>query len=155
MRRALAILPVLAFAAACGAPTEPPATLPSTTAASSAAAGSGSAAPDRNAAEDIAQRFAEAANSGDERAVAALFAPDARFDSVGRIYPSRADIMDRFLVPEVLDAGGRYQPGERRWDGDRLVVTYDFTTGSGGRERFTYAYLIHDGLIRDVVGRYV
>jgi hypothetical protein len=159
MRRALAILPVLAFAAACGAPTESPATFPSTTAsttaASSAAGGSGSAAPDRNAAEDVAQRFAEAANSGDERAVAALFAPDARFDSVGRIYPSRADIMDRFLVPEVLDVRGRYQPGERRWDGDRLVVTYDFTTDSGGRERFTYAYLIHDGLIRDVVGRYV
>jgi hypothetical protein len=153
MRRALVLLTTLALATACGTQDEPAAGVPGTAPAVDATGGR--SVPDRAGAEEVARRFAEAANSGDERAVAALFAPDARFDSVGRIYPSRADIMDRFLVPEVLDAGGRYQAGERRWDGDRLVVTYDFTTGSGGRERFTYAYLIRDGLIRDVIGRYV
>ncbi|MEV0719419.1 nuclear transport factor 2 family protein, partial [Asanoa sp. NPDC050611] len=110
---------------------------------------------DRDRAESVVDRFAEAANAGDRAAVAALFAPDARFDSVGRIYPDRAAIMDRFLGPEVLDAGGRYAPGEQRWEGDRLVVAYEFTTRSGGRERFTYAYLVRDGVIRDVVGRYL
>ncbi|GAA1852928.1 nuclear transport factor 2 family protein [Asanoa iriomotensis] len=110
---------------------------------------------DQARAETVAQRFAEAANAGDRTAVTALFAPDARFDSVGRIYPDRTAIIDTFLGPEVLDAGGRYAPGEQRWEGDRLVVSYTFTTRSGGQERFTYAYLIQDGLIRDVVGRYV
>ncbi|WP_162907608.1 nuclear transport factor 2 family protein [Allorhizocola rhizosphaerae] len=106
-------------------------------------------------AEQVAQRFLEAANAGDEAGVAALFAEDARFDSVGRIYSNRQEIMDRFLVPEVLRVGGRYESTGQQWQGDRLTVTYRFTTRSGGQERFTYAYLIRDGLIRDVIGRYI
>jgi len=109
---------------------------------------------DRAAAERVAERFAEAANAGNAEEVAATFSPDARFDSVGRIYPSRQDIMDRFLIPEVLNAGGRYTVKNTRWDGDRYVVDYDFETGSGGRETFYYAFLIRDDLIHDVIGRY-
>ncbi|MGK5554472.1 hypothetical protein ACSNOI_22940 [Actinomadura kijaniata] len=108
----------------------------------------------RAEAERVARRFTDAANAGDERAVAATFAADARFDSVGRIYPSRAEIMDRFLVPEVLRAGGRYEITGSRWDGGRHVLDYRFTTRGGAAETFSYAFLVRDGLIRDVVGRY-
>ena len=64
--------------------------------------------------------------------------------------------MSRFLVPEVLRVGGTYRtlaatPGTD----DRVVVEYEFTTSSGGRERFTYDYLVVDGSIKDVVGRYL
>lgn len=118
----------------------------------------GSSAPaagaDRAEAERIARRFTDAANAGDEDGVRRTLAEDARFDSVGRIYPSRDDIMNRFLVPEVLRAGGRYRVVGDRWNGERYVVDYEFTTGGGGRESFYYDYLIRDGLIRDVVGRY-
>jgi hypothetical protein len=103
-----------------------------------------------------ADRLTTALNGGDEAGVRAAFAPDARFDSVGRIYPDREAIMSRFLVPEVLRVGGTYRtvavtPG----NDDRVVVEYEFTTSSGGRERFTYDYLVVDGSIKDVVGRYL
>ncbi|BDP43825.1 hypothetical protein DAETH_37940 (plasmid) [Deinococcus aetherius] len=60
-------------------------------------------------AQQVAQRFLQAANRGDARAVTALFAPNARFDSVGHIYANRDEIMNRFLIPEVLNLGGRYE----------------------------------------------
>ena len=104
----------------------------------------------------VADRLTTALNGGDEDGARAAFAPDARFDSVGRIYPDREAIMSRFLVPEVLRVGGTYRtvavtPG----NDDRVVVEYEFTTSSGGRERFTYDYLVVDGSIKDVVGRYL
>ncbi|MHA6627194.1 hypothetical protein ACU61A_17300 [Pseudonocardia sichuanensis] len=104
----------------------------------------------------VAERFTEAANRGDEAGVRDAYAPEARFDSVGRIYPDREAILERFLIPEVLRAGGTYQalsavPGA----GERVVVEYEFTTSRGGREHFTYDYLVTDGTIRDVIGRYV
>ncbi|MEE6260810.1 nuclear transport factor 2 family protein [Plantactinospora sonchi] len=152
---------ILALVAACGSDdADPPVGTPAAPTASAGPApvdstGTGQPADGRAATENVARRFADTANSGDEAGVAALFAPDARFDSVGRIYPSRDEIMSRFLVPEVLRVDGRYEPGEERWDGTRLTVTYRFTTGSGGEERFTYAYLVRDGLIQDVIGRYL
>jgi SnoaL-like domain len=103
----------------------------------------------------VARAFTDALNDGDSAAARALFAADARFDSVGRIYPDRDAIFDRFIDPEVIAVQGRYTERSTRLDGDRFVVEYDFTTGSGGREHFTYAYRIEDGLITDVVGRYV
>jgi hypothetical protein len=133
-----------------------PPTTPTSAVSPSLAVPPTSAAPsvDRAAAERVADRFRQAANSGDRAAVSAVFAENARFDSVGRIYPSRDDILTRFLIPEVLDAGGRYEVTTSRWDNDRYVVEYSFTTRSGARERFTYAYLIRDNLIHDVLGRY-
>ncbi|KAB2344482.1 hypothetical protein [Actinomadura rudentiformis] len=109
---------------------------------------------DQAGAERVAQRFVTAANAGDEAGVAATFAENARFDSVGRIYPSRKSIMNDFLIPEVLRVGGRYKVSGKRWEAGRHVVDYDFSTGHGGSESFSYAYLIRDGLIRDVIGRY-
>ncbi|GAA3882180.1 hypothetical protein GCM10022243_53470 [Saccharothrix violaceirubra] len=140
-------------AAACGT-SEPTAGSPAggTTAASVDAEPLSDA--DREAAPAVAQRFADAANAGDSAGVAATFAEDARFDSVGRIYPSRADIMDRFLDPEVIRAGGRYEVTGTRWNGSRYVVDYEFTTRGGGSETFYYEFLVRDGLIQDVIGRY-
>jgi hypothetical protein len=103
----------------------------------------------------VVRALVDALNRGDSTAARALFAPTARFDSVGRIYPDRDAIFDRFLDPEVIAVGGRYTERSTRVDGDRLVVEYDFTTRSGGREHFTYAYRVQDGLITDVIGRYV
>ncbi len=122
---------------------------------SAVASGPSTATADRAAAERIVDRFLQAANAGDRTAVAAVFAEEASFDSVGRIYPSRDDIMNRFLIPEVLEAGGKYKSTGSRWEADRLVVDYTFTTRSGANERFSYSYLIRDDLIRDVIGRYL
>lgn len=140
---------LLLLASACGT-AEPPATRTPTSTTSTAPLSEA----DRAAAPELAQRFVEAANAGDSAAVAATFAEDARFDSVGRIYPSRRDIMDRFLDPEVIDAGGRYEVTGARWNGERYRVDYTFTTRSGAREVFYYEFLVRDGLIRDVIGRY-
>ncbi|WP_061292847.1 nuclear transport factor 2 family protein [Herbidospora cretacea] len=105
----------------------------------------------------LVDRFVKTINAGDAQGVGAMFAESARFDSVGRVYSGRAEIMDRFLVPEVIEAGGRYTlldvtPGA---GGDRVVARYDFTTGSGGEERFTYDCAVADGAFTDCVGRYV
>jgi hypothetical protein len=103
----------------------------------------------------VARALTAALNRGDSAAARTHFSPSARFDSVGRIYPDRDAIFDRFLDPEVIAVGGQYAERSTRTEGDRLVVAYTFTTRSGGREDFTYAYRIRDGLITDVVGRYV
>ncbi|MGM1065544.1 hypothetical protein [Saccharothrix sp. Mg75] len=152
---------VLAFAAvaACGGQEAPARAGQQTTSGTGASSTSGPvSAPlsdaDRAAAPGLAERFLEAANAGDSAGVAAVFAEDARFDSVGRIYPSRKDIMDRFLDPEVIEAGGRYAVTGTSWNGDRYRVDYDYDTGHGGKEVFYYEYLVRDGLIQDVIGRY-
>ncbi|MBC6458817.1 nuclear transport factor 2 family protein [Actinomadura sp. HBU206391] len=130
---------------------------PASVAPSPRTSGGGSTAPagaDRAEAERVVRRFTDALNAGDEDGARESLAEDARFDSVGRIYPSRDDIMNDFLIPEVLQANGGYRVVGERWNGGRYIVDYEFTTGGGGRERFYYDYLIRDGLIRDVVGRY-
>ncbi|XVV04956.1 hypothetical protein ACQPW3_06005 [Actinosynnema sp. CA-248983] len=144
---------LLALATACGT-SAPPSTDAAPTSTGTPVSERPLSEADRAAAPEVAQRFADAANAGDSAAVAATFAEDARFDSVGRIYPSRQDIMDRFLDPEVIDAGGRYEVTGTRWHGDRYRVDYTFTTRSGAREVFYYEFLVRDGLIRDVIGRY-
>ncbi|MGP4104076.1 nuclear transport factor 2 family protein [Nonomuraea sp. KM90] len=104
----------------------------------------------------LVERFVGAVNAGDEAGVRDTFAPEARFDSVGRIYQGRAEIMDRFLVPEVIRAGGRYTllaltPGRE----GRVVAEYDYDTGGGGREHFTYDCEVRADRFADCVGRYV
>jgi hypothetical protein len=144
--------------AGCGATTsaEPPAAgSPQPTVVSSPVAGAELSQAHR-AALAVADRLTAALNDGDEVRVRAAFAPDARFDSVGRIYSDREAIMSRFLVPEVLRVGGTYRAvGVTPGNDDRVVVEYEFTTANGGRERFTYDYLVVAGTIKDVVGRYV
>lgn len=102
----------------------------------------------------VVDRFIQAANDGDVAALRDLFAPDASFDRAGTVFAGE-EIVDDFLEPDVADAGGRYQETARRAEGDRLTVTFTFDTGSGGRERFTYSFLIRDGRIAHVVGRYL
>ncbi|MEW9552814.1 nuclear transport factor 2 family protein [Nonomuraea sp. NPDC050783] len=104
----------------------------------------------------LVEKFVAAINAGDKSATRDTFDPAARFDSVGRIYQGVEDIMSRFLVPEVIEAGGRYEllsltasPGER------VVAEYDFSTAGGGRERFTYDCAVRAGRFHDCVGRYV
>ena len=104
---------------------------------------------------EVVQQFVDATNAGDAEAVAATFAEDAVFDSVGRIYDGRDEIMDRFLAPEVIALGGQYEVlSVSEGEDGRVVVEFDFTAGSLF-EHFTYDFLIEDGLIQDVVGRYV
>ncbi|MFB4284611.1 hypothetical protein ACBJ59_55730 [Nonomuraea sp. MTCD27] len=104
----------------------------------------------------LVERFVGAVNAGDEAGVRDTFAPEARFDSVGRIYQGRAEIMDRFLAPEVIRAGGRYTllaltPGRE----GRVVAECDYDTGGGGREHFTYDCEVRADRFADCVGRYV
>ena len=104
---------------------------------------------------EVVQQFVTSINAGDAEAVAATFAEDAVFDSVGRIYDGCDDTMNRFLIPEVIELGGQYEVLDvTEGEGGRVVVEFNFQAGSL-REHFTYDFLIEDGLIRDVVGRYV
>ncbi|WP_433269146.1 nuclear transport factor 2 family protein [Actinosynnema sp. CS-041913] len=155
MYQRIGAIGLLLFAVACSTPSQST-TQPAggTTVATSPAVSLPLSEEDRAAAPDLTQKFVDAANAGDSAAVAATFAENARFDSVGRIYPSRKDIMDRFLDPEVIEAGGKYEVTGTRWNGDRYVVDYKFTTGGGGSEVFYYEFLVRDGLIQDVIGRY-
>ena len=106
-------------------------------------------------AKRVMRQFTEAVNRGDVEAVAATFAPDARFDSVGRIYERRDEIMGRFLVPEVIEQDGRYKILDVRPGGEnRAVFEYDFSVGSL-QEHFTYDCLVEGGDIQECVGRYV
>lgn len=149
----LATLALVLAATSCSTEPTVPAPAPSPSEAPMATAAP-LAESDRAAAPEIAQKFTDAANRGDSPGVASTFSEQARFDSVGRIFPSREAIMSRFIDPEVIGVGGRYEVTGTRWAGDRYVVDYRFTTRSRGEELFYYAFLIRDGLIRDVLGRY-
>lgn len=158
-RRALSVVAALAVAVgavACASSdtADPEASATAPTASGTAASGGPTSTIDSEALR-AARAFTDALNRGDRAAAEALLTPAARFDSVGRVYPDRDAIFDRFLDPEVIAVGGQYAERDVRTEGDRLVVAYDFTTRSGGRETFTYAYQVRGGLITDVIGRYV
>jgi hypothetical protein len=127
---------------------------PAPSASSPAATADGSAVPSEH--RELVDTFVSAINRGDETAVGETFAADAVFDSVGRIYEGRDEIMDRFLVPEVIRVGGQYTllavtAGEE----GRVVAEYDFRTGGGGREHVTYDCAVNEGQFTNCVGRYV
>ncbi|MFC6898788.1 acyltransferase family protein [Nonomuraea dietziae] len=104
----------------------------------------------------LVDRFVAAINAGDAGQVAETFTQDARFDSVGRIYDGRTQIMERFLVPEVIEAGGAYTlRGVSAGAGGRVIAEYDFATGHGGSEHFTYDCAVEGARFADCVGRYV
>lgn len=162
IRKSTGVLCLTAIlAAACSSATGPPqgGAVPDAPAPAGAAQLTPSAPPGDTVPADhraLVEHFVKSINMGDAEEVAGTFAPDARFDSVGRIYDGRTEIMDRFLVPEVIRVGGRYTllrltPGA---DG-RVVAEYDFVTGGGGREHFTYDCSIREGRFADCVGRYV
>jgi hypothetical protein len=157
LRTAIGTAALIALAGCAATPSAgPPTAGPAQQTAPSSPAAGGELGDAQRSALAAADRLTTALNGGDEAGARAALAPDARFDSVGRIYPNREAIMNRFLVPEVLRVGGTYRtvavtPGRA----DRVVVEYEFTTSSGGRERFTYDYLVVDGRITDVVGRYL
>ena len=158
---ATSLLLIGLLAAGCGRggddPSSPRSQASATTAAP-ATPGAGTAAPvgadTPDATAAVVARFIQAANRGDVSALRTLFAADARFDRAGAIFTGRDEIIDRFLKPDVTDAGGRYTETGRRTEGNRLVAAFNFDTGSGGRERFTYSFLVRNGQIADVIGRY-
>ncbi len=100
------------------------------------------------------RQFVDAANRGDVQGVANTFAPTAHFDSIGRIYDGRDQIMDRFLVPEVINLGGQYEIVNVQHEPDAVTFEFNFQAGSL-REHFTYRAVVRDNQIQDVVGRYV
>ncbi|MBB6344195.1 hypothetical protein FHU36_000704 [Nonomuraea muscovyensis] len=159
-----ALVAVTACSAGQGAPRlGEPSALPSSSAStpsspssspSPSPPGSGASVPAGH--RELVGRFVEAINRGETRRVADVFAEDATFDSVGRIYRGRAEIMGRFLEPEVIRAGGRYSllrvaPG----GAGRVVAEFDYDTGHGGKEHFTYDCAVSGGRFTDCVGRYV
>lgn len=154
-RRAIAVLPVAGLlAAGCGASDDPSARPPSPTSAQ-ASGSPGTIADTLAAAAVTVDRFIRAANGGDVAALRVLFATDARFDRAGVVFTGRDEIIDGFLKPDVIDPGGRYHESARRIRNGRLVVSFVFDTGHGGQERFTYDFLVRDGQITEVIGRYI
>ncbi|GJF31870.1 hypothetical protein KNE206_45700 [Kitasatospora sp. NE20-6] len=103
----------------------------------------------------VIRGFTDAANRGDVARITASYAPDAHFDRAGAHFTGRNEIVDAFLRPDVVDDDGHYREIAVTTRDGRTVVEYIFTTGSGVTEHFTYAYLIRDDVITDVVGRYV
>ncbi|GAA0927338.1 nuclear transport factor 2 family protein [Nonomuraea longicatena] len=149
--RALLILGACLAVGACSGGTAPERALTEIRlTAPTASAG----AEDVEAAAAVVDRFIAAANSGDVPALREVFATDARFDRAGAVFTGRDEIIDRFLKPDVTDAGGRYNETGRLVEGDRLTVAFTFDTG-GGTERFTYSVLVRGEQIVDVIGRYL
>ena len=152
---AVVALVVVAVLSGCGGDDPAPVSAgPITVAPAESSRSSGGAADIENNLR-LVRALTDALNRGDATGARECFAPTARFDSVGRIYPDRDAIFGQFLEPEVIGAGGRYTELSNKIEGDRLVVEYNFTTTGGGREHFTYAYRIEQGLITDVIGKYV
>jgi len=98
------------------------------------------------------RRYVDAVNRGDTDAVAQCFALDARFDRAGAVFQGRDDIMRRFLVPDVLIPGGRYEVLAMREEPNAAIFEFNFRAGSVF-EHFTYRCVTRDGLIYEVVGR--
>jgi hypothetical protein len=144
--RVFLLLTILLGTAACRSATPQPAATGPT-----GSAGASAAAEVDPAALRTARAFIDALNRGDGEAARTLLAPAARFDSAGRVFPDRDAIMDDFLIPDVIRPGGRYTEKSVTTADGRLVAEYEFGAG----EHFTYAYRISDGLITDVIGRYV
>jgi hypothetical protein len=105
---------------------------------------------------NAARRLTNALNAGNEAQARQAFTDNAIFDSVGRIYTGSQDIMNRFLIPEVIRAGGRYTETNIRagTQANTVRIDYDFRTASYS-ERFFYEYTIRNGLITSVLGRYL
>lgn len=105
--------------------------------------------------ENVLRDFVERINAGDSEGVAELFADDAQFDSIGHIYDGRDEIMNRFLIPEVIILGGQYEILNVQQD-NAETVTFEFNFRSGSLfEHFTYQCVVREGLIRNCVGRYL
>jgi hypothetical protein len=135
-------------AAAAPAATSAVGAGPAETSAAPAAAAAGPAAA-------VTDKFIEAVNAGRSDAVAGMLTDDARVDIVGRVFTGRGEVMDDFIGPEVIGAGGEYEVLNRTKTGDGVLVEYNFETDSGLKEHFTYRYAVQDGLIHGWIGRYV
>jgi hypothetical protein len=105
---------------------------------------------------NIAKRFTDAMNAGSADNTKNTLRDDAIFDSVGRIYNGANDIMNRFLVPEVINPGGQYEIVRASMNPEtrNLRIEYNFRTRSYS-EKFYYEYTIREGRIAFVLGRYL
>lgn len=105
----------------------------------------------------IARRLTVALNAGNAQAATEAFAPQATFNSIGRIYNGRNEIMNRFLIPEVININGKYTEVRITPSiANSNIITIDYRFGNGSfTERFTYEYTIENGVIVFVMGRYI
>ncbi len=104
-----------------------------------------------------ARRLTNALNAGNETEARNAFAENAEFDDIGRIYKGSADIMNRFLTPEVIRANGRFYEIRLIGFNDRpnvVRIEYDFRY-SNSSVKFYYEYTITNNLISYAVGRYL
>ncbi|MFJ9521985.1 nuclear transport factor 2 family protein [Kitasatospora sp. NPDC101801] len=164
-RAAAALLTVAALATACGstgrtaagpAPVASASATAGTTAAGTGTEPTATGTPARPQDLTVIRAFTDAANRGDLARVSSSYAPDAHFDRAGAQFAGRDRIVNSFLRPDVLEDGGHYREISVTAAGDRTVVEYVFTARGGAvTEHFTYAYLIRDGVITHVIGRYV
>ncbi|MFD5179866.1 nuclear transport factor 2 family protein [Nocardia sp. NPDC058379] len=104
-------------------------------------------APASAAAMDpVATAFVDAWNARDADAMAALFTDDAVLIDADRRFEGREQIRTGFAVPEVAGYSVQVlEVGERRADGQRLLVRVD--RNSGGDFRASFDFTITDGRI--------
>jgi hypothetical protein len=108
--------------------------------------------------QDVAFRFTDYLNRGQRDSVSLLLAPNTVFDRAGAIFNGRDAILNNFLIPDVINPRGQYE--RVRWRGDSssaniVVIEYYFRIGSSFVEHFTYRFTITNGIITNVIGRYV
>ncbi|MEV6218067.1 nuclear transport factor 2 family protein [Nocardia sp. NPDC051833] len=114
---------------------------PSPAPAASAVAPASAAAMD-----PVATAFVDAWNARDADAMAALFTDDAVLIDADRRFEGREQIRTGFAVPEVTGYSVQVlEVGERRADGQRLLVRVD--RNSGGDFRASFDFTITGGRI--------
>ncbi|GAA3436578.1 nuclear transport factor 2 family protein [Kutzneria kofuensis] len=102
-------------------------------------------------ARSVEARFINRSNALDAAGIAALIAPDAKWDSVGNLFNGRDDIMNRLIIPAVIQTSARYTVIGSHWDGFRLQMDYHFVSKTGDDVLLHYAYLVRNGQIADIV----
>jgi hypothetical protein len=89
---------VALLAALAGCSEKPPAPTPSVVSSTPSSCTAAQLSHAQQQGLSAAELLVLALNRGDEVGTRNAFAPDARFDSVGRIYPDREAILHRFLM---------------------------------------------------------
>ena len=114
------------------------------------------AAPDSTTLR-IARTMIAALNAGDADAAGQVLATDAQFNRAGTVFDGRTAIVNNFFRADVVATHGQYQElraTSERGRSDVVTIEFNYRAGSV-REHFTYRFTIRNGLIQEVIGRYV